>query len=123
MLEAVKVWPSKAGKGGVRRKVGATPTLTSPARAGFAILRVGASKETDQKERCAALKPLDKKGPIQGVTRGQRMRVDTTVVETDIHHPTDSTLLGDSVRVLTRVMKKITKRVRPASNCATAAGV
>ena len=50
MLEAVKVWPSKAGKGGVRRKVGATPTLTSPARAGFAILRVGASKETDQKE-------------------------------------------------------------------------
>ena len=51
------------------------------------------------------------------------MRVDTTVVETDIHHPTDSTLLGDSVRVLTRVMKKITKRVRPASNCATAAGV
>src|SRR6266545_8344160 len=27
----------------------------------------------------------------QGVTAGQRMRVDTTVVETDIHHPTDST--------------------------------
>ena len=37
------------------------------------------------------------------------MRVDTTVVETDIHHPTDSTLLGDGVRVLTRAMKKITK--------------
>jgi transposase, IS5 family len=37
------------------------------------------------------------------------MRVDTTVVETDIHHPTDSTLLGDGVRVLTRLMKKITK--------------
>ena len=32
-----------------------------------------------------------------------------TVVETDIHHPTDSTLLGDGVRVLTRAMKKITK--------------
>jgi IS5 family transposase len=30
------------------------------------------------------------------------------VVETNIHHPTDSTLLGDGVRVLTRVMKKIT---------------
>src|SRR5271166_4695989 len=26
----------------------------------------------------------------QGVTAGRRMRVDTTVVETDIHHPTDS---------------------------------
>ena len=36
------------------------------------------------------------------------MRVDTTVVETDIHHPTDSSLLGDGVRVLTRIMKKVT---------------
>jgi IS5 family transposase len=42
-------------------------------------------------------------------TVGRRMRVDTTVVETDIHHPTDSTLLGDGVRVLTRIMRKITK--------------
>src|SRR5579864_2022544 len=45
----------------------------------------------------------------KGVTAGRRMRVDTTVVETDIHHPTDSTLLGDGVRVLTRFMRKITK--------------
>ena len=35
------------------------------------------------------------------------MRVDTTVVETNIHYPTDSSLLGDGARVLTRVMKKI----------------
>jgi IS5 family transposase len=45
----------------------------------------------------------------KGVTAGRRMRLDTTVVETDIHHPTDSTLLGDGVRVLTRLMRKITK--------------
>ena len=38
----------------------------------------------------------------QGVVTGRRMRVDTTVVETDIHYPTDSSLLGDGVRVLTR---------------------
>src|SRR6201997_4395521 len=44
----------------------------------------------------------------KGITTGRRMRVDTTVVETNIHHPTDSTLLGDGVRVLTRIMKKIT---------------
>jgi transposase, IS5 family len=44
----------------------------------------------------------------KGVIAGRRMRVDTTVVETDIHHPTDSTLLGDGVRVLTRIMRKIT---------------
>jgi IS5 family transposase len=47
----------------------------------------------------------------RGVTAGRRMRVDTTVVETNIHHPTDSTLLGDGVRVLTRIMRKITKIV------------
>src|SRR6202030_4441410 len=45
----------------------------------------------------------------KGVIAGRRMRVDTTVVETNIHHPTDSTLLGDGVRVLTRIMRKITK--------------
>jgi IS5 family transposase len=45
----------------------------------------------------------------KGVTAGRRMRVDTTVVETNIHYPTDSTLLGDGVRVLTRTMKKITE--------------
>jgi IS5 family transposase len=44
----------------------------------------------------------------KGVVAGRRMRVDTTVVETNIHYPTDSTLLGDGVRVLTRTMKKIT---------------
>src|SRR6266436_6207936 len=41
------------------------------------------------------------------IVQGRRMRVDTTVVETDIHYPTDSSLLGDGVRVLTRAMKKI----------------
>ena len=45
----------------------------------------------------------------KGVADGRRMRVDTTVVETNIHYPTDSSLLGDGVRVLTRTMKKITK--------------
>jgi len=45
----------------------------------------------------------------KGVITGRRMRVDTTVVETNIHYPTDSTLLGDGVRVLIRTMKKITK--------------
>ncbi|MGY4287809.1 hypothetical protein ACVWXO_007029 [Bradyrhizobium sp. LM2.7] len=45
----------------------------------------------------------------QGVTQGRRMRVDTTVVETNLHYPTDSTLLGDGVRVLIRTMKKVTE--------------
>src|SRR5438552_1955264 len=41
------------------------------------------------------------------VVRGRKLRVDTTVVETNIHHPTDSTLLQDGVRVITRTLHKI----------------
>ena len=43
------------------------------------------------------------------VTRGRKLRTDGTVVETNIHHPTDSTLLGDAVRVLSRTLKKAHK--------------
>jgi IS5 family transposase len=45
-----------------------------------------------------------------GVIQGRKLRVDTTVVETNIHYPTDSSLLGDGARVLTRTMKKIEKQ-------------
>lgn len=45
-----------------------------------------------------------------GIVKGRKMRVDTTVVETNIHYPTDSSLLGDGARVLTRTMKKIEKQ-------------
>ena len=38
----------------------------------------------------------------QGVIKGRCARVDTTVVETNIRYPTDSRLLQDGVRVLTR---------------------
>src|SRR5438093_11784962 len=41
-----------------------------------------------------------------GVTHGRRFRIDTTVVETNVHYPTDSTLLQDSVRVLTRTLQR-----------------
>jgi transposase, IS5 family len=46
----------------------------------------------------------------EGVVRGRKMRVDTTEVETNIHYPTDSSLLGDGARVLTRTMKKIEQK-------------
>lgn len=38
---------------------------------------------------------------------GKKLRVDTTVVETDIHYPTDATLLWDVVRTLTRVVGEL----------------
>src|SRR5712671_4513704 len=46
----------------------------------------------------------------RGVTQGRKLRVDTTVVESNIHYPTDSSLLGDGTRVLTRTMKKIEEK-------------
>jgi transposase, IS5 family len=46
-----------------------------------------------------------------GVEDGKQLRVDTTVVETDIHHPTDSTLLWDSVRTITRLVDALDKKL------------
>jgi transposase, IS5 family len=40
------------------------------------------------------------------VTQGRKLRVDATCVPSNIHHPTDSGLLVDSVRVLSRIMQR-----------------
>jgi IS5 family transposase len=40
------------------------------------------------------------------VTRGRKLRIDSTVVATAIHYPTDSTLLFDGVRVLSRLVQQ-----------------
>ena len=47
---------------------------------------------------------LVKSAVALGLENGKKLRVDTTVVETDIHYPTDSTLLWDTVRVVTRLV-------------------
>jgi transposase, IS5 family len=44
-----------------------------------------------------------------GLENGAKLRVDTTVVQTDIHHPTDNTLLWDVVRVVTRLLRRLAK--------------
>jgi transposase, IS5 family len=49
------------------------------------------------------------------VIQGRRLRVDTTVVETHIHYPTDSTLLADGVRMLTRTLKRLGPRLTTPS--------
>ena len=53
------------------------------------------------------------------VTRGRKLRLDSTVVATTIHHPSDSGLLGDGVRVLSRLLR----RARAVPGEAAAAGV
>ena len=40
------------------------------------------------------------------VTRGRKLRTDTTAVAADIHYPTDSALIGDGVRVVSRLLRR-----------------
>jgi IS5 family transposase len=48
-----------------------------------------------------------KKASTSKIARGLKLRTDTTVVETNVHYPTDSSLLGDGIRVLTRGLRRI----------------
>ena len=47
-----------------------------------------------------------------GLEDGAKLRVDTTVVQTDIHHPTDNTLLWDVVRVVTRLARRLARALK-----------
>jgi IS5 family transposase len=50
---------------------------------------------------------LVKKLKEKKLLRGRKVRVDTTVVEADIHYPTDVGLLADGVRVVTRTVQQL----------------
>jgi len=43
------------------------------------------------------------------VVRGKKLRIDTTVVESDIHYPTDTGLLNDGINIVTRVINRLRK--------------
>jgi IS5 family transposase len=49
----------------------------------------------------------------EGIERGAQIRGDTTVVEANIHEPSDSSLLWDCVRVATRLVLRMAER-RPS---------
>lgn len=42
-----------------------------------------------------------------GIEQGRKVRIDCTVVESNIHKPTDSELLWDGIRVLSRIMVRL----------------
>lgn len=54
--------------------------------------------------RCTALEAQQEK-----IENARTIRIDSTVTESDIHEPTDSSLLFDSVRVMTRLLKAVGK--------------
>jgi transposase, IS5 family len=55
------------------------------------------------------------------VTRGRKLRTDGTVVETNIHHPTDDALLADGVRIVSRLVGRA-KEIIPQSVCQAGKG-
>jgi IS5 family transposase len=49
-------------------------------------------------------------GQDKGIEKGKQVRIDCTVVSSNIHDPTDSSILWDCVRVLTRMLGQINER-------------
>lgn len=47
-----------------------------------------------------------KEARIRKLTKGKKMRVDSTVTESNIHYPTDASLISDSVRIITKTLVK-----------------
>ncbi len=78
--------------------------------------------DSTQQEREALIRPdtlqrlnqrLLRTAQTQGVTQGQKLRTDGTVIETNMHYPTDSRLLNDSARVLGRLLTQARKLLQP----------
>ena len=76
----------------------ATPHFSTLSRL-FALLGSGFTAKIHERVVAVACE--------QGVAQGRKLRTDTTVVETNIHYPTDSSLLGDGIRVLSRSLTRI----------------
>jgi transposase, IS5 family len=76
----------------------ATPDFTSFSRL-FALLAPSLTKKIHQRVVEVACE--------RGVAQGRKMKTDTTCVDSNIHYPTDSSLLGDGIRVLSRSLARI----------------
>src|SRR5258707_14658995 len=75
-----------------------TPDFTTFSRS-FALLSPVVTEQIHQRVVSLACE--------QGVAQGQKLRTDTTVVERNGHYPTDSSLWGDGIRVLSRSLERI----------------
>lgn len=45
------------------------------------------------------------------LTKGKRLRVDSTITEANIHYPTDSSLIADAIRIINQTVKKQVKNI------------
>jgi IS5 family transposase len=76
----------------------ATPDFTSFSRL-FALLGPSVTRKIHQRVVEVACEC--------GVAQGRKLKTDTTAVESNIHYPTDSSLLGDGIRVLSRSLARV----------------
>lgn len=60
-----------------------------------------------------------RKARAERVAQGNKLRTDTTVVESNVHYPTDSSLLEDGIRIVTRALKGISGECTKGSVKAT----
>jgi IS5 family transposase len=81
----------------------ATPTYTVFSR-NFALLGPAVTEQIHQRVVGLACE--------QGAAQGQKIRTDSTVVESNVHYPTDSSLLGDGIRVLSRGLQRIAEECK-----------
>jgi transposase, IS5 family len=83
-----------------------TPEFTVFSRS-FALLSPAVTQEIHQRVVRLACE--------HGIAQGEKIRTDSTVVESNVHYPTDSSILGDGIRVLSRSLQCI------ADECKTGA--
>jgi transposase, IS5 family len=76
----------------------ATPDFTSFSRL-FALLSPSVTQKIHERVVEVACE--------HGAAEGRRLKTDSTVVASNIHYPTDSSLLGDGIRVLSRGLARI----------------
>ena len=76
----------------------ATPDFTSFSRL-FALLSPSVTQKIHQRVIAVACE--------RGVAQGRKFRTDTTCVDSNIHYPTDSSLLSDGIRVLSRSLARV----------------
>src|SRR5437879_9879803 len=76
----------------------ATPTYSAFSRL-FAVLSPEATQQIHHRVVGLARE--------KGAAPGHKIRIDSTVVESNVHYPSDSTLLGDGIRVLSRALKRM----------------
>jgi IS5 family transposase len=81
----------------------ATPDFSTFSR-NFALLSPAITEEIHQRVVGLACE--------QGVAQGRKLRTDSTVVECNVHYPTDSSLLGDGIRVLSRSLQRIARECK-----------